>query len=188
MKKLFSTKKRIVAGVLSIAIIASTAGVAFAYFTSTGSGSGSVTTGSATNWTVTAVPATGGPLYPGTGSDTVAFTITNASTGSQALTSETFSVASDPTGVACTGLGVPSGCNANFGDVEATAGTPGTAVSGCLASWYVLTPGTVAPANGTSIVPTTGAVTDSVAVALTNASVSQNSCEGISPAITLAVA
>jgi len=166
--KRFMNKKVVAIG-LAAGMTLGAAGAAFAYFTSTGSGSGSVTTGSASQWTVAAGTTTGTTLYPGTGSQTVPFTITNAGSGDQALTSETFTVAAD-----------------GSGNVETTAGNTSSAVPGCLASWYSLTPGAVAPVNGTSIVPA-GTATDSVAVTLTNASVSQNNCQGVSPAITLTV-
>ena len=57
-----------------------TAAAAFAYFTTTGSGTGSATVGSGSSVTVHGTVATS--LYPGTGS-TVSFTIDNPSNGSQ---------------------------------------------------------------------------------------------------------
>jgi hypothetical protein len=165
--KRFMNKKVVAIG-LAVGLTLGAAGAAFAYFTSTGSGNGSVTTGSATNWTVTASAHTGTTLFPGVGSEVVPFTITNAGTGDQALTSEVFSVANDGSGNVTTGL----------------SNTP---VVGCLATWYSLTPGTVSPANATTIAPA-GTATDSVTVILTNASVSQNACQGVTPNITLTVA
>jgi hypothetical protein len=53
---------------------------AFAYFTTTGSGTGSATVGSASSVTIHGTVATS--LYPGT-SSTVSFTVDNPSTGSQ---------------------------------------------------------------------------------------------------------
>ena len=54
------------------------AGGALAYFTSTGSGTGNATVGTATAWTVSVDCTTGGLLTPGVGTDTVAYTVTNA--------------------------------------------------------------------------------------------------------------
>jgi hypothetical protein len=62
---LLSTKKRIAVVVLAAGLVAAASGAAAAYFTSTGSGTGNVTVGVATNWAVgeTGTP-TGGPLVP----------------------------------------------------------------------------------------------------------------------------
>jgi hypothetical protein len=49
MKKLFSTKKRIVAGVVSVGLLAAAAGGAYASFEASGSGTGSATVGSLTS-------------------------------------------------------------------------------------------------------------------------------------------
>lgn len=163
--------KKVAAIAAAVGLTLGLGGAAFAYFTSTGSGSGSVTTGSPTPWGVVAGATTGSAaLFPGVGSQTVPFTITNLGTGDQALNTETFTVAAD-----------------GSGNVETTAGDSSTAVPGCLAAWYSLTPGSVAPANGTTIVPG-GTATDSVAVALTNVPDNQDACAAVSPAITLNVA
>jgi hypothetical protein len=68
-------------------------GAAFAYWTSTGSGSGQATTGESTDFVVTSSAATGGPLTPGGPSQTVAFTVANPSTGAQTLEDVTITVA-----------------------------------------------------------------------------------------------
>ena len=94
IKGIFSTKKRIAAVALSSAVILGAGGIAAAYFTSTGNGTGSGTVGNATNFVVTS-STSGGPLYPGAaGSDqTVTVHVKNAGTGSQELNSFTISVA-----------------------------------------------------------------------------------------------
>jgi hypothetical protein len=163
--KRFMNKRVVVIG-LALGLTLGAAGAAFAYFTSTGTGNGVVTTGSASTWTVVASTATGGPLYPGTGTMVVPFTVTNPGAGNQALTTETFVVAS------------------SSGNV--TTGVSNTPVVGCLATWYTLTPGTVSPVNDTTIAPA-GTATDSVSVIMTNAAVSQNVCQGVTPNITLNV-
>jgi len=65
MNRLFSTKKRIAAVAVAAVMFAAASGVAAAYFTSTGSGTGNVTVAQATKWAVgeTGTPA-GGPLVP----------------------------------------------------------------------------------------------------------------------------
>ena len=93
-KGIFSTKKRIVAVALSGAVILGAGGIAAAYFTSTGNGSGSGSVGNATKFVVSS-STSGGPLYPGAaGSDqTVTVHIQNAGSGYQELNSFTISVA-----------------------------------------------------------------------------------------------
>ena len=106
-------------GVVALALAAA----AVAYFTSTGSGTGSATVGSATNWSVTFPNAASGTMYPGAGSTTIPYTVTNPSSGHQYLTGTTATVAS-------------SGGNITQN---------GVAVSGCLASWF--TPANTSPAR-----------------------------------------
>ena len=53
MRKLFSTKKRIVATVGTVALVAAMAGGAFAYFTASGTGTGTAYVGAGSNFTVT---------------------------------------------------------------------------------------------------------------------------------------
>jgi hypothetical protein len=66
---------------------------AYAYWTSTGSGTGSAAVGTDTPWQVDTDPATGGPLTPGGPLQTVGYTVTNNSTGSQSLANVAISVA-----------------------------------------------------------------------------------------------
>src|SRR4051794_2512044 len=74
-----SKKQRVLAALASLAVVA--IGVAaYAYFTTTGSGTGSATVGSSS--AVTLHGTVSGSLYPGT-SSTVSFTVDNPSPGSQ---------------------------------------------------------------------------------------------------------
>jgi len=66
------------------------AGVAYAYFTNKGQGTGSATTGTASPFTVASTADVAGDLVPvatiGTGiKDTISYTVTNPSSGSQRL-------------------------------------------------------------------------------------------------------
>ncbi len=102
--KLLKSKKGVV--LLATLVVAAAAAIgAYAYFTSTGHGTGSATVGSATNWTVgeTGSPS-GGPLYPDTGTypagpfsgahvQTDTYTVTNGGSGSQNLANVAISVA-----------------------------------------------------------------------------------------------
>ena len=94
--KHLKSKKAVVLLVLAIAAIASVG--AYAYFTSTGSGTGSATVGSDSAWAVGQTGSAGPSLYPdtaiGTGSiQTKTYTITNPSAGHQNLANVTVKVA-----------------------------------------------------------------------------------------------
>jgi hypothetical protein len=116
--KLFGSKKRklIAAGVALVAIAGLATG-AFAYFTSTGSGSGTASVGSATSWTVAVTSDGTNALQPGSGSETLSYTITNAGSGAQALTSVTATVADS------------GACLGSWFTAVASAPTPATGVS-----------------------------------------------------------
>lgn len=151
-------RKRSIAALSVVAVLA-LAGGAYAYFTSTGSNTGSVTVGSATPFTVTPGTATGSSLLPGSGTQSISYTVTNPSSGNQKLTTTTAQVASS-------GLNVTSG---------------GTAVPGCLASWFTVTntpPAATDLAGGAS---TTGSLT----VTMPDVNTNQNACQGVTPDITI---
>ena len=108
------------------------AGGAIAYFTSTGSGTGSATVGSSTAFTVGETgTATGGPLYPdaavgGANIQTDPYTVTNPSKGSQNLTQVVISVAnSDGSAWSVQGNTGKPACNAS--DFSVGAQPVGTA-------------------------------------------------------------
>ena len=86
--KRFMNKKVVAIG-LAVGLTLGAAGAAFAYFTSSGNGTGSATVGSATNWTVaeSAHPRVA-PLFPdasigGANIQTDSYTVTNPGSGSQ---------------------------------------------------------------------------------------------------------
>ncbi|MGH9164413.1 MAG: hypothetical protein ACRDZW_02725 [Acidimicrobiales bacterium] len=74
-----SLKKKIAAAALAATVVAG-GGLAFAYFTTTGAGTGSATVGTSTALVLTGT--TTGTLYPGT-SVPVSFNAANSSTGNQ---------------------------------------------------------------------------------------------------------
>ncbi len=123
--KRFMNKKVVAIG-LAAGLTLGAAGAAFAYFTSTGTGTGSATTGTASQFTVTPTADTSGDLVPNDGIlaattpgygvvDTIPFTVTNTSAGSETLNQIVVSVGS-ATGTA------PSQTETNW--------TAGTAVTG----------------------------------------------------------
>lgn len=159
----FVTRKRVAAAVAAL-VIGGGGVAAYAYFTgSAGSNSGSAHTGSAASWSVGALTFAGGPVYPGSGSETASYTITNTGGGNQALTSVTASV------------------NHNAGG-DVIAG--GSAVVSCTASWYSAVAGAPTPAVG-AVVAKNGTATGTVTVTLTESNSSQDLCKGVTPDITL---
>ncbi len=112
--KMFNTKRKIAAAGLTAAIILGTGGVAAAYFTSTGSGNGSATVGTASPWSVSVDAATGGPLLPGSGTETMGYTIDHIGGGVQKLNSATASIDSAT---------LPAGCDAAWFSADAGTAT-----------------------------------------------------------------
>jgi hypothetical protein len=144
------------------------AGAAFAYFTSTGSGTGSASVGAASAWTVGVSTATGGPLYPGAGTETLSYTVTNPSSSNQALTATSAVVAS-----------YTGSITDDAGDVT-SAGDP---VAGCLASWFTVV--NTAPASlPQDLAGEATSTPGSVAVTMQDSG-NQNACEGAAPDITV---
>jgi hypothetical protein len=107
------TKKRAVVALSVVASLA-VAGAAVAYFSTSGTGTGQAKVGTNTAFNVT-FGTTTGTMYPGTGTSTVPYTITNPTgSGVQNLSSTNVAVASDGTNIL----------------------DHGAAVTGCLASWF----------------------------------------------------
>jgi hypothetical protein len=154
MLRKFTRKRALLA--FSVVAVLATAGAALAFFTSSGSGTGSASVGSSTAFTVAVSPATGGPLYPGSGSESLAYTVTNPSTGVQNLNATTAVVLSD------------SGHNILSG---------GVAVSGCLAADFTATD--VPPTYGTMAGGTSKS--GSVTVTMQDSGANQDPCQGKTP-------
>jgi hypothetical protein len=159
MLRKFTRKRALVA--LSVVAVLATAGAALAFFTSSGSGTGSASVGSSTSFTVAVGTATGGPLTPGSGSQTLSYTVTNPGSGSQNLSGTSAVVASS-------GLNIKSG---------------GTAVPGCLAADFtVVNNKPTLPQNlagGATSTP------GSVTVTMQDSGVNQDPCQGKTPDITV---
>jgi hypothetical protein len=101
MKRSLRFKRRTWVVLVVVAAVAAMASMgAYAYFISTGSGTGSATVGSDSNWVLGQTGTAGGPLYPdpavGVGNiQTKSYSITNPSDGNQSLTDVEISVAND---------------------------------------------------------------------------------------------
>jgi hypothetical protein len=142
------TKKKIVAAVVVGAVATGGGLAAYAYWSSTGTGTGSATTGTSTAFTIATSAATGGPLTPGGPTQTVAFTVTNPSTGSQMLNSVVVTVAKSD-------------------------GTVWNSVTGCSAADYTV--GTPAITYGQ--IAASGVVNGTVTVSMNNLSSNQDGCK-----------
>jgi hypothetical protein len=174
--RIFTSKRRIAVIGAVTAVALAGGGAAYAYFTSGGSGSGSGLVGSASSLTVSVTGPTGGPLFPGSGLatdtadgiQTFSYTVTNPGPGSQSYNTVTITAA-------------PSSS---------------AAAAGCLQTWYDVNSQTP---SGTSYkdVITLGAPVDlassgtstpaTFTLQLIDEDTSQNTCEGDTPSVTVAV-
>lgn len=166
VRKLFSTRRRLAIAAATTALALAGGTAAYAYFTSTGSGTGSATVGTAGTWTVTAGEPSGGPLYPGSGSEVIEFTVTNSGSGD-----EEFSAAT-PT--------VPVYDSTT--DAETSADDD---ISGCTATWFSVEVSSD-PDMNTEIGPGDSVDVD-VTVTLTDADTDQDACEDAAPAVLLSI-
>jgi hypothetical protein len=160
VKLLNSRKKKAAVAVAAAAVVLAGAGGAYAYFTSTGSGDGSASVGSASTWTVSVGTPNGGPLLPGSGAETLSYTITNPGTGHQNLNSTSATVKADGSGNVYSGT---------------------SPVAGCKASWFNAANSAPAAAD----LAGGGTATGSVTVTMANAAESQDACQNVQPVITV---
>lgn len=111
MKFMHFTKKKVVAVGLAFGLAAGAGGIAAAYFTASGSGTGSASVGSPQTLSVT---QTGTPttLYPG-GSTTYTFKVTNPASFSQHFSGASATITGSP----------PAGCHFTLGTPSPTSGT-----------------------------------------------------------------
>jgi streptogramin lyase len=151
-------------GAFAVLAVLAVASAALAYFTSTGSGTGSTSVGTASPWGVTSQPATGGPIYPGGGTANIVYTVTNNGSGDQQLSTITATVDAD-----------------SNGDITHN----GTGVAGCLASWFTTTVHQPTnPALPADLTPGQQ-VTGSVDLTMQDSHTNQDPCQGSTPDITI---
>jgi hypothetical protein len=159
-------RKRAVVSVAVVAVLGLTA-AAFAYFTSTGSGTGSAGVGYATPWGVQlGSPSFSGGLsaiYPGNGTETIPYTVTNNGSGDQKL--NTLAIAVDLYN------GGPDAADATGNDIP-----------GCLASWFNASVDNPAPA--VDLAPS-HAFTGDVTLTMSDSQTNQDACKNASPGLTL---
>jgi hypothetical protein len=137
--------------VATVATLVVGGGLAYAYWSSTGVGSGLASTGTSSTFVVASSPPTGLPLTPGGPTQNVAFTVTNPSSGTQTLSSVVITVAN-------------------------TDGTPwAPVVTGCSALDYTL--GTPAITYGPIL--SAGVANGSVTITMNNLLSNQDACKGV---------
>jgi hypothetical protein len=191
--KLITGRKRIFAS-STIALLIMGGGLAYAYFSTTGSGSGTTTVGTNTALVITQIPsgstlgdASFGdvPLLPGGPAQGLAISITNPSQGDEGVHTVTVHAAmASLSAVATYNLAHTSpALQATTSDV--TSG--GTPIPGCLASWFSTT--NWSPVSGDLVISGSGGVTigdssngapvaaSTLSVALSSAGVLQDFCK-----------
>jgi hypothetical protein len=166
VKKVF--RKRVVVVLGTGALLLGVAGAAFAYFSSTGTGTGQATVGASTAFTVASVAPTGGLLYPdssigvaGGTVDSIGYTVTNPGKSSQNLNRVVISISSVTGGSA----GTPA-CTA--GDFSLNGAPVGTAVTD-----------TSAPI--VQDLPAGGTATSSVTIEMIDNHLNQDACQNAIP-------
>ncbi|MGA2011524.1 MAG: hypothetical protein ABSH51_13490 [Solirubrobacteraceae bacterium] len=155
------TKRRGIAALALLATLAM-AGGAYAYFSASGSGTGGAATVGATTPFAVTFGASTGLMYPGFGSASVAYTITNPGTGVEKLGSTLVGIANDGSG-------------------NIVTGPDSTPVVGCEAAWFTATDN---PPTYGEIQPA-GSLTGSVTVTMADVASSQDVCQGVAPDITV---
>jgi hypothetical protein len=162
--RIFSTKRRIAVVGAFTALALAGGGAAFAYFTSTGSGTGSATVGSSTNWLVTPTGATG-TIFPGSGSTVITYNVKNTGTGNQSYSSALATLPAETNG------------DAEHG---------GSDIAGCLAAWF--DPAVTSDPGLSTSIAGGASVTVQVTVTMPDlATTNQNACQGVMPDVTLTV-
>ena len=147
------TKKKLAAVGAGTALVLAGGGLALAYWSSTGTGSGSATTGNSSAFEVSTDAATGGPLTPGGASETVAVHVKNPSSGHQTLTTVHVTVAT-------------------------STGTAWTSTPGCSAADYTVTDPTVAAIDQDRASGSTYNAT--ATITMNNLPSNQDLCQGVS--------
>jgi hypothetical protein len=165
VRRLFTTRRQIAIVGIAAAMVLAGGTAAFAYFTSSGSGTGSATVGSANTWSVVQDSASG-TIYPGSGSSVITFHVTNNATGDQQFSTATPTVVSSV-----------DGGYIMHGD---------TTVTGCLAAWFSASV-TGDPAINTNIADGSTVHVNVKVTMPTDSSDNQDACEGATPDVTLAI-
>jgi len=144
--------------ILATGLLLASAGGAYAYWTTTGSGTGSATTGTTSLFTIVNAATTGSALSPNGPTQTATFNVHNPGSGSQFVSSVVVSVANSD-------------------------GSPWTSVTGCSASDFSLNTGSVGAAA--TLLPAENLATgadstqQSVTIRLIDSGSPQNGCKSV---------
>jgi hypothetical protein len=166
-------RRRVLGGFTALAVLAA-AGAAIAYFTSTGTGTGTASVGFASNWGVqvnspaaTFSLSPNNAIYPGNGTETIPFVVTNNGSGDQNLSTLVAAV------------------NTYNGGTDAATAS-GADISGCQAGWFNISVDTTSLSHTLpdDIAPG-GTISGNVILSMTDASTSQDACKNATPGITL---
>jgi hypothetical protein len=159
-----SSKRRKMFVALGTVAALAVGAVAVAYFTGAdGSGTGSASVGSSTQWGVAVSPGSG-TIYAGAGTDVIPFTVTNNGNGHQNLLHVTYSIKQD-----------------SNGNAESADGN--TVYTGCLASWFSTSAHAGNPSMPADLAPA-GTYQGSVDVTMPDlSSTNQDACQGKSPGV-----
>jgi len=164
--KRFTHKKAAVVAVSTLLALGG-GGIAFAYFTSGGSGSGTAQVGATQGDAFTiSTPGPQNYLFPGNGPQTFVIHVTN-NTGQDAYVGTVY-------------LSV-----ATYGDTGDAATADGQDIPGCSASWFTVTPSYdidhVVPADGS--IDTSGDEAPAPSIEMPAANVDQDACQAASVGI-----
>lgn len=157
-----STRRKIAifAGVIVVAVLS---GIAYAWFSSTGTGTGNATVGTSSSWAVATQAPAGDALLPGYGSQTIAYSVTNTGSGQQKLLDTSAALTQDAAG-----------------DVYNT--TTSSTATGCKASWYTVLNTKPALVNLAGGATQAGGV---VTITMRDSNTNQDACKIVSPQVTI---
>jgi hypothetical protein len=174
VRKLFATRWWIPIVAITAVLVLAGGRAAFAYFTSSGSGTGAAAVGSAgaSDWVVSVDggDSTTGPIYPGSGYDEIVFYVQNDGDGDEQFSDVTATLESD----------------ADTGNIEEGPTASPSAVPSCSASWFDVTVDSDPRIN--TDIGSGNRVKVWVKVTMpSDSSDDQDACEGASPNVTLSV-
>ncbi len=181
--------KKVIAVGAAVGLAMGVAGVAAAHFTSTGTGNGSATTGTATSWTVSSIDVGSTLLYPGAGSAAVSSdTVKNVGHGTQGVAALTVTI----THVTQTGGYTTDGtCGATNYELASTGSWTSSGANATTATITYSSAITVAPTHflvgGATSSSTGNALPSGLSVEMVNKSGTQDACEGATVTLKLHV-
>ena len=202
MKRYVSKKSAVIAVVAGLGLSAAGFGLAAAFYSSGGSNTGSASTGFPTTFTVSSPIFVGGPLYPGTGSDSIQATVQNATGAPLALNQLEVSITGvtmNPPGSLYATAGDPACTTADYALSAPTSGpgsfwtgltVNGATKTGQSATWTQNLPQNVGVDDyvvnglpgGSGVAP---ALPAGLTLVMLNSTANQDACQGASIQVTI---